>query len=332
MNDLKVGLIGTGGIARMHLPAISKIKGVQIAALCDLQEERVKEAASTYGGKTYTDYQKMLAEESLDALFILIPPFAHSGQEEMAVEEGIPFLVEKPVALSLEKAKAIERNVQEKNLITAVGYQLRYMDILEPVKKVLEKDKVALSLGQYFGGVPGGSNSWFVKKDKSGGQVVEQATHVVDLMRHLVGEIRKVDARFFRGAIQKRIPGYDVEDASISLLEFENQTIGSLCCTWLLEGFDSGLKMITTEGVKIEMSPIDRLVLTKGEESEEYKATNDFAYEQDETFLRAVRENNPSLIRADYSEGVKTLAVTFAISESAEKGEPVIISADTEII
>jgi len=325
MDDLKVGVIGTGNIARMHLAAISKIKEVKIAALCDLAEEKVKEAAATYGGKTYTDYQKMLEEEALDALFILIPPFAHSGQEEMAIAKGIPFLVEKPVALSLEKAKEIERKVLEKKLVTAVGYQLRYMDILSLVKKILEEDQVALSIGQYLAGLPGGD--WLMQRNQSGGQVVEQATHVIDLMRYLAGEISKVDARYFQGVIQKKVPGSDVEDASISLLEFENQTIGSLTCTWLLEGFNSGLKIITTEGRQIEMSPINQLTLTKGEEKEENTVKNDFAYDQDETFLRAVRENNLSLVRADYSQGVKTLAVTLAISESAQKGEPVEVNS-----
>ncbi|HIE44152.1 MAG TPA: Gfo/Idh/MocA family oxidoreductase [Candidatus Omnitrophica bacterium] len=324
MSTFRVGIIGTGGNGNGHLVRISKMEGVEIAALCDIDKRKVEECATKYGGRAYTNHEEMLDKESLDALFISIPPFAHTNQELLAAEKNIPFLVEKPVALSLEKAKEVERKIKERNLVTSVGYQLRYMDIVQEAKKLVEKEKIALTIGQYFGEVPGGTrvNNWLIKRGLSGGQVVEQATHIIDLMRFFVGEIKRVDARYFKGLISNRAPHYEVEDASSSLLEFENGVVGSLSCTWLMKGFNVGLQMIG-DGLNINICSFGSLVVERTDEKKQYEAKNDPQYDQDRAFLEAVKMNDPSLILSDYSNGLRTLAVTMAISESAEKMKPI---------
>jgi len=115
------------------------------------------------------------------------------------------------VNLSLEKAREIEEVIKKKNLITSVGYLLRYMDIIEKTKRLLEKKKLALLLGKYFGEVPRGEKGWFIRKEKSGGQIVEQATHVVDLVRYFAGEVDQIYARGFTGL--NKLKNYDVSGA-----------------------------------------------------------------------------------------------------------------------
>ena len=78
---MRIGFVGTGGIANYHLEHLVKIKEAEIVALCDVAEERAKGAAKKYGGTAYSDYKKMLDKEKLDALYICVPPFAHQSQE-----------------------------------------------------------------------------------------------------------------------------------------------------------------------------------------------------------------------------------------------------------
>ena len=259
----------------------------------------------------------MLEQEKLDAVFICVPPFAHGNLEIDVAKRGIPFFVEKPVNLSLEKAKEVERVVKEKNLISSVGYVLRYMDIAEKAKDFLQDKKIALVLGRYFGQVPGAGKGWYSKKEKSGGQIVEQATHIVDLMRYLAGDIESLYAQGFSGI--NKFENYDVEDASIVNMHFENGAIGSLTCNWLLSGFQSALEIVT-KGFQIQCSTASLKIISENKK-EEFLPSNNFALLQDEIFVEAVKNNDPAKIKSDYSDGLKSLEVTLAANESMEKKE-----------
>ena len=105
MNKVKIGFIGTGGIANAHLNSLARMEDVEITALCDVVKEKAEAAGRKFGGKVYLDYRRMLDKEKLDALYICVPPFAHQDQELIACQKKIPFFVEKPVTLSLEKAE-----------------------------------------------------------------------------------------------------------------------------------------------------------------------------------------------------------------------------------
>lgn len=131
---LKVGFIGIGGIANSHLDHLIQIKGVKIAALCDVVKEKLGVAQKKYGGDIYTNYKEMLDKERLDCVYVCVPPFAHADIELDIAQRNIPFFVEKPVNLYLEKGREAEKVIKEKNLITSVGYVLRYMDIIEKAK------------------------------------------------------------------------------------------------------------------------------------------------------------------------------------------------------
>jgi len=193
---VKVGIIGCGGIAGAHISRLTQIEDVELVSFCDVIEEKAKKMASTYGGNVYTDFKEMIEKENIDACFICVPPFAHKGQEEMCIEKGIPFFVEKPVELNLEKAKEISKKVEEKNLITGVGYVLRNFDIVDKAKEIIGNEKVGLVRGKYFAQVPGNEGSWLHKKELSGGQLVEQATHTIDIMRYLIGSISEIYVSF----------------------------------------------------------------------------------------------------------------------------------------
>lgn len=148
--EIKIGIIGCGGIAMGHITRLLKIEGVKFVGMCDINENSAKKYASLYGGNFYTDFRKMFDKEKIDACYICVPPFAHIGQEEECIERNIPFFIEKPIHLNLDKAKEIAKKVKEKKLITSVGYILRYFDIVDQLKERMKDEQIGLIVGKYY--------------------------------------------------------------------------------------------------------------------------------------------------------------------------------------
>ena len=118
---VRIAFIGCGGIAGAHLSRLSELEDVEFVAFCDPVEEKAANYAKIYGGNVYGDFRIMFEKEKFDACYICVPPFAHEGQEELCIENKIPFLVEKPVHIDLEKGRKIAEKVKESKIITSVG-------------------------------------------------------------------------------------------------------------------------------------------------------------------------------------------------------------------
>jgi predicted dehydrogenase len=324
--ELRVGFIGCGGIAREHMKRVKKIEGVKLVGMCDLNEEAARKCANEYGGNVYTDFRKMFEEEKMDACYICVPPFAHIGQEEECIERDIPFFVEKPIHLNIEKAKEILKKIKEKNLITSVGYVLRYLDIVEKMKELLKNENIGLVRGRYYGEVPGvGKKSWIIKKNMSGGQLIEQATHTVDLMRYFCGDIEEIYAYKFEGINNKIYEGYDVEDGLTMIMKFKSGTIGNLTCTWLWRGYESDIEIVG-KNVIITYYKGNSIEINKGDRIERYIANVDPMWEEDMAFIKSVKENTNKYIKSDYLDAFKSFVVTVLAHESIEKNQPIKLS------
>lgn len=315
---LKVGFLGVGEIARTHQNYVRSIEGVEIVAHCDLIPERVDAAVFEFGGRGYLSFDEMLANEKLDALYICTPPYAHGEVEIKAAEAGIHMFIEKPVALSLEVAGRVAEAIEKSGVICSVGYQLRYHELIPRIQKELEGNPVLLYCGRYYCPLPPGGKPWWHRKSMSGGQTVEQTTHIIDLARYLVGEISEVYAhaamRYY-----KRTPMNDVEDVTAVLFEFENGAFGTLTSTTVMEVSWHIEVDIVIPKRRIEF--IGNTLRIKDGTVEEVKAQKDWRGEVDRAFIEAIRTGDASLIRSSYRDAMQTLAVTLAINESAEKGE-----------
>lgn len=119
---LRLGFIGTGGIAGAHLKNLQTFDDVELAALCDLDAGSAEETAATYGGRAYTDYREMLDTANLDAVYTCTPPLAHGEQKRLACERGLPMFIEKPVAVNLGHATATASLSTRSKTATARGF------------------------------------------------------------------------------------------------------------------------------------------------------------------------------------------------------------------
>ena len=174
--------------------------------------------------------------------------------------------------------------------MSCVGYNWRYLDITERARELLSTVQVALAFGYWIGNTPG--SPWWRVKAKSGGQIVEQTTHVYDCARYLMGDIVSVYAAGNRGLMQD-LPDYDVEDASTVSLTFDNGAVATILSSCVAEqGYGTGLQVITRGmTVKIEGG---NLVVEKEDETVGYVGRNNPYQLENELFLQADGFSSPS--------------------------------------
>lgn len=331
MEKFRVGLIGTGGRCGAHMSALLKMDDVQVVAVADPIEERRVAAAQKMGAtRLYKDHREFYAHESaetLDAIWICIEPTAHDELTEMgAVERGIPFLVEKPMTLDLEMGDKIAKAIEEKNLITAVGFQDRYLDLVNMIKDELPKHKKGgLVYGAWCGGIPG--VWWWQKKSTCGGQLVEQNIHLLDGLRYLFGEPKSVWATASQGIVTGR-EGYDTDDHSTAVIEFANNFTATLVSACYLKQPEHGYPFcgvrIDLEDMFIEYRLRTSTTFSTGTETHVYMRQFDQGVTEDRTFIDAIKSGDGSKIRSPYSDAIKTLKLGFAANKSMETGEKII--------
>jgi len=307
---LRVAFIGVGGIAGAHMPNVAQRQDTKIAAVCDLDRERMEQAAEKWGATGYTDYRDMLESEELDAAYVCLPPAAHGGIELELAERGVPFCVEKPVHLDLSAAVRVAKAVRKKKLVTSVGYQVRYAPQVEAAAGFLSQRRITLVEGWFVGGMP--PVHWWRQKALSGGQAVEQTTHIYDLVRVLAGEVEELCAYGSTGAM-KDIEGYDIEDASVGLLKFASGAVGHVCSACVLN--DAGAPHV---GLRFDGRDYT-VELTYGSLKIH---TTEGTDERDHTGA-LVESGDASAIKCNYEDGLRSLALTLAVNESMAKGKPV---------
>ena len=315
---VKVGFLGCGGIAHAHMERLARMEDVEIVAFCDVVKERAEESAKKYGGRAYTDHHEMLDKEKLDALYVALPPVAHTDGEIIAAEKKIHIFVEKPIALTLEKAKEINEAIKKAGVISSVGYHFRYMDTVEEAKKLVEGKTIGMILGYWIGGFPG--VYWWRRMDMSGGQIVEQTTHIFDLARYFCGDVDEVYAAYGR-KILTDIPESDVPDVGTVTMKFKDGTVGTVSNSCMIsQGFRVGVELFLRDLV-LEVGW--RLRIIEPDKTIEKNLKVDPYWEEDRIFIDAIKTGDASKIKSPYEDGLKSLAVSLAANKSWKEGKAV---------
>ena len=320
MEKIRIGLIGCGGRSTAHRHSFAQMDNVQVVAVADPVEARRAEASRQFGGaRMYRDDAEFYARESrdtVDAVVICVEPTAHAISEERAIDLGIPFLVEKPMTLDLAQADRIAQRVAETGLITSVGFQDRYLDLMDKIKAELPRHKPGgLVYGAWVGGIPG--VWWWQKKSTCGGQLVEQNIHLADGLRYLYGEPLSVYATSSRGMVQPGVdasPEYDTDDHSTA-------TLVSGCYSTTVRP-NCGL-VITLPDMVIDYRLRNNLIFRTAHETIDVDRQVDQTLLLDQAFVRAVQTGDPSGIRSPYADALKSLKLCFAANRSMETGEVV---------
>jgi len=318
----RIGFIGAGGIAHRHFGVLEQFDDVAIVAVADVDMARATEAAARFGARAFDDAAAMLASVELDALYICVPPFAHGEPERLAIDHRLPFFVEKPVALDLGTAEDVAASVDRLGLVTAVGYHWRYLDTVDEVKALLAATPARLLSGYWLDSTP--PPRWWWRKDASGGQMLEQTTHLVDLARYLVGDVVRVYGQ--SGHIDRAaFPDLDVATTSTAMLTFETGAIANFASTCLLNWNHRVGLHVFGEGLAIELT--DRDVMIDIGRGRPVRGTqSDPVVLEDRDFIDAVR-GSENRIRCPYPAALETLRLALAIERSASEGRAIDVRA-----
>jgi len=324
---LRLGFIGSGGMTGAHTTAMADFKGVHFAAFCDVKKAKAAALAEKFGAAAYSDLAKMFAQADLDAVWINLPPFAHGEAEMAAVAAKVPFFIEKPINKDLKQATQIAAAVHKAGLMTCVGYMNRYQKSVLAARTALQADPGIYANGGWIGGPPynpdpNSITGWWVQKDKSGGQFVEQVTHTIDLARFLLGDAEAVSAFAARGFV-RGIPKYSIDDALAVSVKFKSGAVANFCAS-CSSGARGGVFLdiyALQTAVKLSGWGHDAEIYRVGKKTPKKVASlpNAFAVE-DAAFLTAVRTGNPAGIQTNYADAVKTCELTLAATLSAESG------------
>lgn len=315
--------MGCGGIAQAHADRLLKMEDVELSAFSDVVEARARAFAEKYGGRAYAHHREMLEGEELDACFICVPPYAHADQEVLCAERGIHLFVEKPVALTMEKALEVLRAVRRAGIVTQVGYMRRFLDSYRRAREIVVErgGRASLFEAWWMGGVAGGPDHWWRRKELSGGQLIEQSTHLVDQARWMVGsEVDEVFA-YFETELLKDLPNFNVESVSTVVMKFKSGAVGSIVSTCAAQPAGSGIgfRLIAREVELIGTN--GTVIVVKGDERETIQMSVDPFEAEDRHFIDCVKAGRDSEV--PYVEGVKSLEATLAAVKSVEEGRPI---------
>lgn len=330
MDKLRIGFIGCGGIANAHIRRLLKMDDVKLVAFTDIDLSRAKNFAENFGGNSYTDYHKMIEKENLDIVFICLPPFAHRDEVMIAAENNVNIYIEKPIALNMDLARKMVKAVEKYGVKSQVGYQLRFSASAEKAKKLIENGDIGdigLVTGKYWCRFI--RRDWWLDVKKSGGQIVEQSTHLYDILRWLVGEVEKVYCELDR-IFYKNIPNMSIEDVSSTVLRFKSRAIGSITATigavpnfgwfkWNIVGSKAMLESNESDTLKIYWSETTPLKI-----EEHREIGRDHMYLNQRNLIQAIKEDGQT--RTPIKEGAKTLQLTLATMKSAKEGKPIYIN------
>lgn len=186
---LKVGLVGCGGISGAHVPAWDKMEDVELVAICDIRPEKMERYP---GHKFYTDFDKMLDENSFDIIDVCLPTFLHIEYALRALNRGINVLSEKPCSLNEEDVIAVYDAAEKNGVKYMVAQVLRFWNEYEVVKQLYDSGKYGrLISGTMWriGNYPGGGwNNWYHDKALSGLIPFDLHIHDADFMIYAFGE------------------------------------------------------------------------------------------------------------------------------------------------
>jgi len=324
---LRLGMLGTGTIARVHAQNLDQIPEARLVAVADVNSESARALAGSREATVVPDLDGLL-RYGLDAVIVCLPPFATAGVVARIAEADVHVYAEKPVGLSLEAALNDLDAVRRAGVVAASGYMWRSSPLVRKACELLDGRAVGLVQGAVITGAP--PPVWWRDKALSGGALVELGTHIIDLMRLFGGEPRRVTCIGTRKLLEGA--GCSIEDVAAATVEFQAGGVGSFslsCATsggrWSMDVVACNLHLYLNFFPEELSGNCDGLPISYVPDATANIVPHGFSgaaswYSSLHKFVRAARAGDPKGVGASFEEGVRTLALTLALEESLMAG------------
>ena len=206
---LKIGIAGLGFMGQMHYRCWKARDDAQIAAICDANKNIVEDSKKVVGNiegaenaidftgiNIYHDFEKMLAEEKLDAISLTLPTYLHAEYTTKALEAGVNVLCEKPMGLNLAECDAMISAAKSSDKVLQIGHCVRFWPEYAKTKEIVtggEYRKVLAATFQRLSAIPTWSyENWIMNEQRSGGVVLDLHIHDTDFVQYMFGIPRAV--------------------------------------------------------------------------------------------------------------------------------------------
>jgi myo-inositol 2-dehydrogenase / D-chiro-inositol 1-dehydrogenase len=329
MDNMPVGIVGAGWIARDHRRVLESLDGVSIAAVCDIQRERAEELASGTGARVYLDWRDMLDREALGALIVCVPPLSHREPAVEALARGLPLYLEKPIARTPDDAAAIVEAAGRAGTVCAVGYQWHALDLLDDLRQLLEGEEVGLLVGTSIG--PTQSRPWFLDRRAGGGNLLERGSHHLDLARAVGGDVVSVQAAASRVRLARSTgEDGDIDDAVTIMLELASGALATVVVAWTRPGQPGAyaLDVVASDStLRLSLDPDFTLTGNSHGHPVARRAASGPLERSLRRFFDAVAHGDPSAVACTPPDAAATLAVAAAAERALETGHAVTVGA-----
>jgi predicted dehydrogenase len=344
---IRLSIIGTGGMAKAHAESFSAMRGVTLAACCDIDQKRARAFAKRWDiPRWYADYDDMLESERLDAVANVTVDAMHAPISLAAVAKGLAVLCEKPLATTLADARAMRDAAKKRGVVTQVNFSYRNSAAAQAAATLIR----AGGIGRIMHVEASYLQSWLVQdlwgdwrttdgmtwrlstKHGSAGVLGDIGCHIYDLTALLCGDIAEIDCTlrtFDKGIEGKRIGPFvlDANDSFVSTVSFAGGGLGTVHATRWATGQINSLRVRVygDEGaVEVDLDRSHDLYrICKGKPAARAAAWKDVRCRrvptQYERFIRAVRTGKSDV--SDFANGAKVQAYldASAISDREQR-------------
>lgn len=322
LSELKIGIVGCGGISRMHTAAYRKA-GASIVLVYDVNRAAAETLAKETGAQVADSVAAMAASGAIDAVSICTPPAFHLEHCLPFVQARLPILCEKPLEIDVARARRLAAAVKKRRSLFMTAYCHRFHPPILEAKKLLESGKLGRPLffrNMFAGKFVLKGNHRANPKLSGGGCVADNAAHAVDIFRFLLGDVTAVQAQI-ANLEQKSA----VEDFGVLLLRGKRGCFGEIACSYSTPHAINFVEILCTKGtVTINYWIPGRPDITYRLEGENEERTIDVSQAPDRftaeihSFLTAVQTRARPAVTVD--DGLASARVIAAAYASAKSG------------
>lgn len=248
-DNLRVGVVGAGGIGRTHLRAYAAA-GNPAIGVTDVDSDRATAVAEEFGVTAYPDLDAMLAA-GVDAVSVCTPPAEHGIPSTRALRAGVAVLCEKPLAPTLPESEKLAAAAHEAGVLLSVGFCHRFQPEVRAMRQAARRGDIGTVLtfrNRFSAHLAGVEDSWFSRRDVAGGgTLMDTSVHSVDLFRYLVGDIAQVRALTATTTTELG-PALDVEDTALLTLASTGGVLGSIEASWRTVPPEATITLYGTRG------------------------------------------------------------------------------------
>lgn len=247
---IRVGVVGLGKMGLSHFALVNAHPDTETIA-CDATGLLMDILSRNIKNRLYRDYDRMLAEEPLDAVLISTPSRMHDGMVRAALDRGIHVFCEKPFCLDWRESMALAELSEAKGLVGQVGYHYRHVGAFREMKRVIDTGalgRITHVLAEAYGPVVLRSKrqTWRSRKSEGGGCLYDYAAHPINLLNWVFGAPERVS-----GSVLDSVFSDEIDDEVFATLSFPNGPTAQLSVNWSDEShrkMSTKLSLIGTNG------------------------------------------------------------------------------------